>query len=70
MMPRTYEEYIAALDWTEECPVCGYPNANEDGEPIFEEDPSFCSARCRDQYVANQRFMDDVLYLDTISAHR
>lgn len=54
------------IEFAEECPVCGYPNANEDGEPVF-EDPSFCSARCRDQYAAHQRFMDDLLYLDYVS---
>jgi len=67
-MPRTYEEYHDSQDSPEECPVCGYPNADEDGEPIFEEDPSFCSARCRDEYVAHQRFMDDMLYLDICCA--
>ena len=61
---QSYEEYIASLELPEECPVCGYPNSTEDGKPVFSEDPSFCSARCRDQYVANQAFMDNVLYLD------
>jgi len=58
------------LEFAEECPVCGYPNADVDGEPLFEEDPSFCSNRCRNQYVAHQQFMDELLYVDIMSHHR
>lgn len=69
-MPRNFCDYIASQELPEECPVCGYPNADDEGEPIFKDDPSFCSARCRDQYSAHQRFMDGVMYLDYIYEKR
>jgi hypothetical protein len=51
-------------DIPEECPVCGYPNADDDGQPIYPDDPAFCSKHCTDQYAADQRFHDTMLYLE------
>lgn len=42
-------------DAPEECPCCGAANADEDGEPVFLADPSFCSSTCRDGYVNRMR---------------
>ena len=64
VMPQSYENYVASLELPEECPVCGYANADDDGEPLFVEDPSFCSERCMREYEVNQRFLDDILYID------
>jgi len=38
------------IDPPEECPVCGEPNADEDGEPVYPDDPSFCSEKCLLKY--------------------
>jgi len=34
----------------EECPMCGEPNTDEDGEPLF-DDPSFCSKKCYQRFL-------------------
>lgn len=34
----------------EACPLCGADNANTEGEPVFLEDPAFCSAACAAVY--------------------
>ena len=61
-----FRDEMECQEYAEECPVCGYANADENGNPYFEDDPSFCCAHCRDQYEAHQRFMDEVLYIDYI----
>jgi hypothetical protein len=33
----------------ENCPMCGKPNTDDDGNPIF-DDPGFCSQACLDRY--------------------
>lgn len=38
-------------EYTEECPVCGNMNCDEQGNPLFDEDPSFCSSECLDTYI-------------------
>lgn len=38
-------------DLPDECPVCKGENYDEDtDEPIFAEDPAFCSKKCADKY--------------------
>lgn len=53
------ERYLAAQDGPETCPVCGKDNAQENGEPVFPEDWAFCSAGCRDSYMAEVRAHTD-----------
>jgi len=57
---RIVERYIASQELPEECPVCGDYNADENGEPVYKADPSFCSSHCRDVYMAEQKQKDDV----------
>jgi hypothetical protein len=33
-------------DLPETCPACGGENANEDGDPLYADDPAFCGAEC------------------------
>jgi len=37
-------------DPPEECPMCGQPNSDEEGNPVFDEDPIFCSRVCLEKY--------------------
>lgn len=57
---RAAERFQADQEFPEECPVCGKPNADEQGVFVFDADPAFCSAACRDGYVVAQRAVDDV----------
>lgn len=57
-------------DIPEECPVCGKPNADEDGEPVYPQDSAFCSEHCANEYAADQRFHDHNLYLDYVETER
>jgi endogenous inhibitor of DNA gyrase (YacG/DUF329 family) len=41
-------------DLPETCPTCGGKNANEDGDPVYPEDPAFCSWACSLVYDADQ----------------
>lgn len=54
------ERFNATEALPEECPVCGDANADENGDSVFPADPVFCSAYCRDAYVAEQRHRDNV----------
>lgn len=55
---RAVERYLASMDIPEDCPVCGEPNADDNGVPYFSEDEAFCGAQCRDTYVAEQKAAD------------
>lgn len=38
------------------CPQCGGANHDEETDaPIFEADPAFCSAACRDRYALDRK---------------
>jgi hypothetical protein len=41
-------------DLPEDCPVCGGPNSDDDGIPLYEKDHSFCSEKCAKQYDSEQ----------------
>jgi hypothetical protein len=36
------------------CPVCHGENANRDGDPLYNDDPAFCSEACALAYDALQ----------------
>lgn len=38
-------------DELEECPICGEPNSDDDGNELFADDPSFCSRECYDKFM-------------------
>lgn len=57
---RIVERFNASQEEPEECPVCGDSNADENGEPVYQADPVFCSSHCRDVYVTEQKQRDDV----------
>jgi len=61
---RAAEQYIASQEMPEECPVCGDPNANEKGEPVFPVDAAFCSEACREVYVKEQKNHDSMHVTD------
>lgn len=44
-------------DPPEECPECHAANSTDDGDPICDDAPDFCSVKCRDAYDA--RNVDD-----------
>jgi len=41
-------------DPPESCPECGGANANEDGEPLYADDPAFCCEECAVAWGAAQ----------------
>jgi hypothetical protein len=47
----------------EECP-CGAANADDDGEPIYDGDPAFCSKACVDKYIVRMREEAEAEYQD------
>jgi hypothetical protein len=32
-----------------ECPICGEANADEDGVPVYPENPVFCTSACAEE---------------------
>lgn len=57
---RAVELYNFSQELPEECPVCGDPNADEGGQPVYLADPVFCSSYCKEVYVKEQRQQDDL----------
>lgn len=42
-------------DYPEACPVCGAENSTDSGVPICDEAPDFCSIKCQDAYMQQQK---------------
>jgi hypothetical protein len=61
---KSYENYEQSLDIPEECPMCHKKNADNDGEPLFDDDPAFCSAECRNSYMSAVAIADTMYYND------
>lgn len=46
-----WDRHLEAQEMPTECPVCGKDNADEDGNPICIEAPTFCSKECETKYA-------------------
>lgn len=49
------------IEEPEECPVCGEPNVDKEGNPTYPHDPSFCSNECYISYCIRLE-EDDLRY--------
>jgi len=45
-----------------ECPVCGNPNVDNYGYPLFAQNAHCCSAYCANQHEADHQFHQATLY--------
>jgi predicted nucleic acid-binding Zn ribbon protein len=59
MTKQIVERYIPR-EAPEECPVCGDYTADENGEPVYRADPSFCSSHCQEVHAKENKQKDDV----------
>jgi len=56
---KDWERCCSSQELPEECPVCGDPNADDAGEWLCKEAPGFCCKKHQEEYLAEQRRMDD-----------
>jgi hypothetical protein len=59
---QDWDRYCADQETPEVCPMCGEENCTEEGEPVCKEAEAFCSTKCRDEYVLEQKRLDDAAY--------
>jgi predicted nucleic acid-binding Zn ribbon protein len=59
---QDWDRYCVGQEMPEECPVCGEENSTEDGMPVLPTNPAFCSKKCAEDYMAEQKRLDEAAY--------